>query len=65
MKLVTVTSNTISDKLKNNEDIMLLYPLKSYTVGYPITFDIKDIDGFVLINRILDDFEIDDLPKLK
>ena len=63
MKLVTVTSNTISDKLKNNEDIMLLYPLKSYTVGYPITFDIKDIDGFVLFNRILDDFEIDELEK--
>ena len=64
MKLVTVTSNTISDKLKNNEDIMLLYPLKSYTVGYPITFDIKDIDGFVLINRILDDFDLDELDTI-
>lgn len=64
MKLVTVTSNTISDKLKNNEDIMLLYHLKSYTVGYPITFDIKDIDGFVLINRILDDFDLDELDTI-
>ena len=64
MKLVTVTSNTISDKLKNNEDITLLYPLKSYTVGYPITFDIKDIDGFVLINRILDDFDLDELDTI-
>ena len=64
MKLVTVTSNTISDKLKNNEDIMLLYPLKSYAVGYPITFDIKDINGFVLINRILDDFDLDELDTI-
>ena len=43
---------------------MLLYPLKSYTVGYPITFDIKDIDGFVLINRILDDFDLDELDTI-
>lgn len=64
MKLVTVTSNTIVDKLKENEDIMFLYPLKSYCVGYPITFDIKDISGFVLINRILDDYNLDELDKI-
>ena len=64
MKLVTVTSKTIIDKLKNNEDMELLYPLKSYTIGYEVTFDIKDIDGFVLINRILDDFDLDKLDKL-
>ncbi len=64
MKLVTVTSKTIIDKLKNNEDMELLYPLKSYTIGYEVTFDVKDIDGFVLINRILDDFDLDKLDKL-
>ena len=64
MKLVTVTSKTIIDKLKNNEDIDLLYPLKSYTVGYPLTFQVEDIDGFVLINRILDDFDLDKLDRI-
>ena len=64
MKLVTVTSKTILNELKNNEDITLVYPLNSYTVGFTLTFDIKEIDGFVLINRILDDFDLDKLDQI-
>lgn len=64
MKLVTVTSKTILNELKNNEDITLVYPLNAYTVGFTLTFDIKEIDGFVLINRILDDFDLDKLDQI-
>ena len=64
MKLVTVSSKTIIDRFKNNEDILLVYPLNSYTVGFTLTFYINEIDGFVLINRILDDFDLDKLDKI-
>ena len=62
-KLVTVTNKDIINKLKEN-DLRLLYPLKSFCVGYPTTFSIDEIDDFCLVNRILDDSDIDQLSKL-
>ena len=62
-KLVVVTnSNIISDLRANN--IRLLYPLKSFCVGYNTYFDINDIDDFVLVNRILDNDDIQKLDKI-
>lgn len=63
-KLVTVTSKKLEEKLKNKKDITLLYPLENYTIGYENYFNIEDIDDFVLINRILNDEELDNLANI-
>lgn len=60
-KLVTVTDNNIIESLKNCSDVTLLYPLKEYCVGYDLTFNIEDISDYVLINRLLNDEELDNL----
>ena len=60
-KLVTVTNKEIIDSLKNGDDIILLYPLKDYTVGYTIDFAISEINGYCLVNRILTDNDLDKL----
>ena len=60
-KLVTVTSETIIDDLRNVPDIVLVYPLKSFCVGYPLEFAADKVDGLVLVNRILDDNDLDEL----
>ena len=62
-KLVTVTNPKIINDLRAN-NITLLYPLKSFCVGYNTTFDINDIDDFCLVNRILDDNDINKLDKI-
>jgi len=61
-KIITVTNKEIISSLKNKEGIILLYPLKDFCVGYDITFEIEEIDDFVLINRLLTN---NDLNKLK
>ena len=63
-KLVTVTDLSIIDDLRENENIELLYPLKSFCVGYDLEFTIDKIDDFVLVNRILDDFDLDKLKNI-
>ena len=63
-KLVTVTDLSIIDDLRENENIELLYPLKSFCVGYDLEFTIDKIDDFVLVNRILDDFDLDKLENI-
>lgn len=60
-KLVTVTSNKILEGLRDNDNITLLYPLKSFCVGYDEYYDIEEINDFVLVNRILDDESLDEL----
>lgn len=60
-KLVTVTSKNIIDDLREHADITLVYPLKSFCVGYQIEFEAKEIDDFVLVNRILDDNDLNEL----
>lgn len=62
-KLVVITNpNIISDLRANN--IRLLYPLKSFCVGYNTYFDINKIDDFALVNRILDNDDIQKLDKI-
>ena len=62
-KLVVVTNpNLINDLRANN--IRLLYPLKSFCVGYPNYFDIEEIDDFCLVNRILTNEDIIKLNKV-
>lgn len=63
-KLVTVTNKEIIDSLKNEDDITLLYPLKNYTVGYTVDFNIDEINGYCLVNRILTDSELDKLDTI-
>ena len=63
-KLVTVTNKEIIDDLRNISNITLVYPLKSFCVGYPDCFEISEIDDYVLINRILDDNDLDNLQTI-
>lgn len=63
-KLVTVTSKKIIDDLRECTDITKVYPLKSFCVGYPLEFASEEIDGLVLVNRILDDNDLDELDNI-
>lgn len=63
MKLVTLTNKELQQDLRD-KDIRFLYPLKSFSVGYPQTYEIEEIDDFLLINRLLTDEELDTLEKL-
>ena len=56
-KLVVVTSKDIINDLRE-KDYTLLYPLKSFCVGYNLEFEITEIDDFVLVNRILTNADI-------
>ena len=62
-KLVTVTNKEFISNLKK-EDVTLVYPLRFFSVGYEEYFDIKDIDDFVLVNRILTDEELNNLEEI-
>ena len=64
MKLVTVTDRKLITDLRELADVTLVYPLKSFCVGYPIEFDVQEIDGFILVNRILDDNDLDLLEEV-
>lgn len=63
-KLVTVTNREIIDDLRNIPNVTLVYPLKSFCVGYTDAFDILEIDDYVLVNRILDDNDLDKLESI-
>ena len=63
-KLVTVTNREIIDDLRNIPNVTLVYPLKSFCVGYTDYFDILEIDDYVLVNRILDDNDLDKLESI-
>jgi hypothetical protein len=63
-KLVTVTDTSLIKLFENNKDITLLYPLEDYTVGYELTFKMTDIHDFCLINRSLNDNELDQLESI-
>ena len=62
-RLVTVTNKDFINDLKK-EDVTLVYPLRFFSVGYEEYFDIKDIDDFVLVNRILTDEELNNLEEI-
>ena len=57
-KKILITINDLKDinRLKKLGITNYVYPLKDFCVGYPNTFLISDIpnDGYVLVNRILD-----------
>ena len=61
-KLVCITNKEIINDLRDRKDIIKLYPLKSFCVGYELEFTIGEIDDYVLINRILTN---QDLKKLQ
>ena len=42
----------------------MVNPLKSFCVGYEVEFDISEIDDYVLVNRILDDNDLDKLESI-
>lgn len=63
-KLVTVINRKIINDLRGINGVELLYPLKSFCVGYEIEFSIDEIDGYILVNRILEDKDLDILEKL-
>ena len=63
-KLVTVTNREIIDDLRRDANITLVYPLKSFCVGYEVEFYISEIDDYVLVNRILDDNDLDKLESI-
>lgn len=63
-KLVTVTNREIIDDLRNIPNVTLVYPLKSFCVGFTDYFDILEIDDYVLVNRILDDNDLDKLESI-
>ena len=61
-KIVTITNRELSNDL--SADIIKLYPLKSFCCGYSTEFSIEEIDDFVLVNRILDDSDLDKLEEI-
>lgn len=63
-KLVTVINREIINDLRGINGVDLLYPLKSFCVGYEIEFSIDEIDGYILVNRILEDKDLNLLEKL-
>ena len=63
-KLVTVINREIINDLRGINGVDLLYPLKSICVGYEIEFSIDEIDGYILVNRILEDKDLNLLEKL-
>ena len=64
MKLITVTNRNIVNDLRKYTDVAFVYPLKSFCVGYDVEFDIKEITDCVLVNRILDDSDLDKLEQV-
>lgn len=63
-KIVTVTTKEVINDLREYSNITLAYPLKSFCVGYENEFAISEIDDFVLVNRILDDNDLNKLEAL-
>lgn len=65
--LVLVQNKSIINKVKEVEKATFLFPLEGYTVGYPVTFKLDEIDEFgcyILVNRVLDEKSIESLKEL-
>ena len=55
--LVVVSTDTILAKLKEESNITFLFPMEGFSVGFPKTFKLEDIEeehAFILVNRMLD-----------
>ena len=65
--LVLVQNKSLISKVKNVDKATFLFPLHGYSVGYPVTFKLDEIDEFgayILVNRILDEESITNLEIL-
>ena len=59
--LVLVQNKSLISKFKEVEKATFLFPLEGFSVGYPITFKLDEIDEFgayILVNRLLDESSI-------
>lgn len=59
--LVLVQNKSLINKVKEVEKATFLFPLEGYSVGYPVTYKLNDIDEFgayILVNRVLDESSI-------
>jgi len=65
---ILITVNKLEDinRLKKLGITKLLFPLKGFCVGMPNTFLVSEIpcDGYIFVNRILDNKGIDDLKEI-
>ena len=65
--LVLVQNSSIINKIKEVEKATFLFPLEGYSVGYPVTFKLNEIEEFgayILVNRLLDEKSIESLKEL-
>ena len=64
--LVSINNLNELEEYKKVGFSTFLFPLQNFTIGYPNTFNIEDIpyDGYILINRILDCKDVDDLKTI-
>lgn len=65
--LITIEDISIIDDLKKLGIEHFVFPLKGFCVGIPNTFLVNEIntEGFIYLNRILDNKGIDELKKIK
>ena len=59
--LVLVQNKSLINKVKEVEKATFLFPLEGYSVGYPVTFKLNEIEEFgayILVNRVLDESSI-------
>lgn len=65
--LVLVQNKSLINKVKEVEKATFLFPLEGYSVGYPVTFKLDEIEEFgayILVNRLLDEKSIESLKEL-
>ena len=65
--LILVQNKSLINKVKEVEKATFLFPLEGYSVGYPITFKLNEIEeygAYILVNRLLDEKSIESLKKL-
>lgn len=65
--LILVQNKSIISKIKEVDKATFLFPLEGYSVGYPVTFKLDEIDEFgcyILVNRVLDEKGILGLKEL-
>ena len=65
--LVLVQNSSIINKVKEVEKATFLFPLEGYSVGYPVTYRLNEINEFgayILVNRVLDEKSIESLKEL-
>ena len=65
--LILVQNKSLINKVKEIEKATFLFPLEGYSVGYPITFKLNEIEeygAYILVNRLLDEKSIESLKEL-